>query len=84
MENRNKGFIQTIILIIIVLAALSYFGFDFKGFFAKPEFANAIATVKNIFAQIWNFLLAFFKSAFAWIMNLSKNIPNTTSASTKP
>jgi len=41
MNNKQGGLIKEIVLIIIVLAILSYFGFSFSGFVHNPS-VNAI------------------------------------------
>jgi hypothetical protein len=49
LKNKQGGLIKLIILIVIAIAVLSYFGIDIKNFFTSEQ------AQKN-FGYIWNFL----------------------------
>lgn len=48
-KNKQGGLIKMIILIIIIIAVLSWYGVDIKDFFTSPT------TQKN-FGYVWNFI----------------------------
>lgn len=48
-KNKQRGIIKMIILIIITIAILSWYGVDIKNFFTSP-------LVKKNFSYIWNFI----------------------------
>ncbi|MDD5050256.1 MAG: hypothetical protein PHV93_00750 [Candidatus Pacebacteria bacterium] len=54
----NRGFIRLIILILVVLIALSYLGFDVKKIIYSP-------TVTKIASLVWSVLVLVFKLLFA-------------------
>jgi len=56
--NKQGGFIKTILLIIIFLAILSYFGFNLREFIDRPIVKENFGLVWNIIANLWNTYLA--------------------------
>ena len=68
-NSDQKGFLKAIIIIIIALAILTYFGLDLKILFTKSGPANILAALTNfvtwavnlVIAE-WNTLVAFLKS----------------------
>jgi hypothetical protein len=48
-KNKQDGLIRMIILIVVAIAVLSWYGVDLKEFFTSPE-------VRNNFGYVWNFL----------------------------
>ena len=47
--NRQSGLIKMIILIIIAIAVLSFYGVDIKDFFTSPQ-------VQKNFGYVWSFI----------------------------
>jgi ABC-type phosphate/phosphonate transport system permease subunit len=47
--KKKQGFIKMIILIIIAIMILSYYGVDIKDFFSSPQ-------VQKNFNYVWNFI----------------------------
>ena len=59
-KNKQAGLslITTIILIVIAIAVLSYFGFDIKNFFTSPQAQKNFGYVWNFIQDLWNNYLA--------------------------
>lgn len=49
MKNNNRGIILTIVIIVIALVLLSYFGFDFRKLAENP-------LVKQNAIYVWNLI----------------------------
>ena len=53
--KRNKGFVHLIVIILVAVIALSYFGIDLEQIFAKPLFKKNLIftgeTVKNVWTD---------------------------------
>lgn len=58
MKNQNKGFIKYIILIIIGILILSYFGFDIKGTVESDQSRSNLSYVWGLVVYIWDHFLA--------------------------
>lgn len=75
MQNlRQKGFIQWIILVIVLILIVSYFGIDLTALIESERFQNNLEYVIQILGNIWNtylkeplgaLLKAIFKPFFA-------------------
>ncbi|MDP2593205.1 MAG: hypothetical protein Q8P52_00950 [bacterium] len=50
----QRGFIKTVIIVIVAIAALAYFGFDISDFLHSEKFRHAIAVTYNTLKLIWN------------------------------
>jgi hypothetical protein len=48
-KNKKGGLVKIIILIIIAIAVLSWYGVDIKEFFTSPQ-------VQKNFGYVWNFI----------------------------
>lgn len=48
-QNKQRGLIKMIIIIIIAIAILSYYGVDIKQFFTSPQ-------AQNNFGYVWGFI----------------------------
>lgn len=66
-NNYQRGFIKEILLIVIAIIILSYFGVSIKEVLDKEA-------VKNNFFYVWEGVVGFFKYVFNFIISLvSKN-----------
>jgi len=55
MKKRNqRGIVQLIVLILIAILALSYFGIDLEQAFSKPLLAKNLSFTWNKTVEIWN------------------------------
>lgn len=52
-KNDQKGLIRTIIIIIIAIVILSYFGFDLKNIFTSEQVQKNLSYVWNFIVNIW-------------------------------
>jgi hypothetical protein len=57
-KNKQGGLIKTIILVIIAIAILSYYGVDIKNFFTSPQAQKNFSYVWNFIVDIWTNYLA--------------------------
>lgn len=57
-KNKKGGLIKMIIVIIIAIAILSYFGVDIKNFFTSPQAQANFGYVWNFIKEVWNTYLA--------------------------
>ncbi|MDD4803938.1 MAG: hypothetical protein PHN69_02080 [Candidatus Pacebacteria bacterium] len=55
---KKKGFIKTIIIIVIALIVLGYFGFDVENIIKSDKVQKNLGYVWNIVSKIWNSYLA--------------------------
>lgn len=62
----NKGIVKPIVLIILGIAALSYFNVDLKSLFDGATFQNNVSYVWNFFWETWN---NYIKGPFVFILN---------------
>lgn len=59
MNNTNeKGFLKTIILIVIALIVLGYFGFDITKIIQTPTVQTNLNATWDFTSKIWNTYLA--------------------------
>ena len=56
--NKKAGIIKMIIIIIIAIAILSYYGFDIKNFFTSPQVQKNFEYVWGFLKDIWSNYLA--------------------------
>lgn len=54
----NKGFIRTVILIVIALIVLGYFGFDVKEIINGSTVQSNLKTAWDFVLMVWNNYLA--------------------------
>jgi hypothetical protein len=57
-NNTQDGLIKMIILIIIAIAVLSWYGFDIKEFFMSEQVQKNFGYVWDIIKTVWNDYLA--------------------------
>lgn len=58
MKNKQKGLIRMIILVIIAIAILSWYGVDIKNFFSSE-------LVQKNFSYVWNLIKVFWTKFLA-------------------
>ena len=58
MKNKQSGLIKMIIVIIIAIAVLSYYGFDIKNFFTSPQAQKNFGYIWNFIKDVWFHYLA--------------------------
>jgi hypothetical protein len=56
--NKEQGLIKMIILIVIAIAILSYYGVDIKDFFTSPQFQKNFGYVTEFIGDTWTTYLA--------------------------
>jgi hypothetical protein len=52
--NKQQGLIKLIIIIIIAIIILSYFGFDLQAIVESPESQGNLGYVWGLLASLWN------------------------------
>lgn len=68
MKTHNqKGFIQIIIILVIVLLVLSYYGFDLKKFIDNPNVQKTWGYIWTVITFVWEKI----SSLVVWILNKS-------------
>lgn len=64
-KSHQEGIIKMIILIIIAIAVLSYFGINIKDFFTSPQAKENFGLIWNFITNIWdNYLVE--PSSYLW------------------
>lgn len=58
IKKENKGFIKTVILIVIALIVLGYFGFDVENIIKSERVQGNLNYVWGMVAKFWNLYLA--------------------------
>ena len=57
-KNKQGGLIKLIIIVVIAIAILSYYGFDIKNFFTSPQAQKNFGYVWNFITESWTNYLA--------------------------
>lgn len=57
-NNMNKGFVRTIILIVVILIVLGYFGFDVESIIKSEKVQKNLNYVWDIVVKVWDLYLA--------------------------
>ncbi|MDO8604844.1 MAG: hypothetical protein Q7K40_05645 [bacterium] len=65
--SKNRGFIQIVLLAIVIIAALVYFNVDVRGFFENPGIQKFIAILKGAWT---NFIVPLFSYLWTSIAGL--------------
>jgi hypothetical protein len=55
----QKGFIRLVVMLVIMILVLSYFGFDLKTFIAKPIVQDNLSYAWELVQQGWELFKAF-------------------------
>ena len=55
---QKKGFIKTIIIIVVALIVLGYFGFDVENIMKSEKVQKNLNYVWDIISKVWNLYLA--------------------------
>ncbi|PIQ91364.1 MAG: hypothetical protein COV70_04090 [Parcubacteria group bacterium CG11_big_fil_rev_8_21_14_0_20_39_22] len=63
----RKGLVKTIILIVIAIFIIAYFGFDLKEFFASERFQTAFDKTKEYIVIAWDFTWDITKTSSLWV-----------------
>ena len=68
-KNKQGGLIKMIIIIIIAIAILSWYGVDIKEFFTSPQAQKNFGYIWNFIKEVWsNYLAAPAHSAWSfWV-----------------
>ena len=53
-SHSDRGLVKTIILVVIALLILSYFGFNLRTIVASETFQDNWSFVKNLIVDVWN------------------------------
>lgn len=69
--NTNKGFIQIIVVIIIILVALGYFGLNVREIIDSPVVSDNLSYAWSITVHIWQSYLA---APAAYLWGVFKNL----------
>ena len=56
--TEKKGFVRTIILIVVALVILGYFGFDVENIIKSEKVQNNLNYVWDMVVKVWNLYLA--------------------------
>lgn len=70
-KNKNGGFIKMIIIIVIAIVVLSYYGFDLKSIFTSDQVQDNLAYVWDIVVKIWDLFIAYIWNPLLNILNLN-------------
>lgn len=54
----NRGFIKAIIIIVIALVALGFFGYNLRDIVASPSVRDNLLYVWELLVKLWNNFLA--------------------------
>lgn len=54
---KNRGFIKTIIIVVIAIIILSYYGIDLKKVITSDQVKANLAYVWNIIVNIWDLFI---------------------------
>ena len=69
---QNKGLLKTIIIIVIALIVLGYFGVNIQNVMNMPFVQNNLAWLWNILVWIWNVISA----PIMYLWNIFKTLLN--------
>lgn len=65
-QQRSRGFIKTIILIVIALIVLGYFGYNLRDIISSPVVRDNLSYAWDLAIKLWNNFLA---APALWIWN---------------
>lgn len=51
---KNRGLVRTVLIVLVAILVLSYFGFDIRGIVESPLAQNNIGYVWGFVVNIWN------------------------------
>lgn len=52
--NSNGGLVKTVILVVIILLVLAYFGFNLRSVVNSPTFQDNWALIRDAVVSLWN------------------------------
>ena len=82
-RNSNRGLVKMLVVILIALLILAYFGLNLRSIVSSPTFQDNWSYITNGLAYIWN---TFLKGAFEYLWNhiivpiVAKNVSDATKA----
>jgi hypothetical protein len=65
MKQQSGGFIQLIIVLVIALLVLGYYGFDLKNFIDSPGVQKTLGYLADFFSYLWHAIM----SSFRWLLS---------------
>lgn len=73
-KNSQKGIVTVIILVVVALIILGYFGFDLRRIVESPQVQENLTYAWNMiklpFLWVWNFLIGLWQAFEAHLTNL--------------
>lgn len=57
-DRQDKGFIKIVLLIVIALVVLGFFGYNLKDIINSPTVHDNLAYVWDLIVKLWNNILA--------------------------
>lgn len=80
-RNSNRGLVKGMVIILVVLLILAYFGLNLRSIVSSPTFQDNWSYVTSGLSYIWN---SFLKGAFEYVWNqivvpvVVKNVSDAT------
>lgn len=66
--DKNKGFVKTVIIIVIALIVLGYYGFNLRQIVSAPAVSDNLSYAREVSANIWNsYLKTPVTSLLGWV-----------------
>jgi hypothetical protein len=65
MKQQSRGFIQLIIILVVGLLILGYYGFDLKNFINSPGVQKTLGYLADFFSYLWHAIIG----SFAWLLS---------------
>ena len=69
--NTNKGFIQIVVLIVIILIVLGYFGLNIRDIIDSPAVSDNLSYAWGVVVHVWQNYLA---APVAYLFGVFKNL----------
>jgi len=66
LMKTNRGFVSLIILLVVILIILGYFGFNLREIVQSPKVSDNLNYVWNLVVSLWNHILVI---PATWIWN---------------
>lgn len=65
-KNKNRGLVKMIVIILVILLVLAYFGFNIRSIVGSSTFQDNWAFLKNLLETLWDKVL---KVPFEYVWN---------------
>jgi hypothetical protein len=73
-NQKDRGFIKTIILIVVLLLIISYLGFNLREIVSSPTTRDNFSFAKSVVVNVWNnYIVPFFKNVKPGEMDISSD-----------